>query len=446
MHRVLSLVVAFMVGAVVLADPAAAQDRWTAPQRLANDQAAIVNVTSSGSGDIFSTYYANGIFDVSRRPGGKWVRGRDPVGGDPRVVGKGVVVDDDGNVTVAYPVDGYCPDGGDHEWGEESDDFHIEGGFRPFRKDDWRRFRLPGEWDGCTQSVPALAVDARGTVTAVWSAEGSLYVAQRRLGQRWSKPVVIGRCPGTEFDVVATGRKVTAVWAAGSIRSVTSRTFGRWGTGRKVAEIPGRGSPNRGEHLSVVGTGRGSLLAAWSDFTLRDREFYSRVRFASADRRGRWRAPRTVQRISVIPLRVQAVVTAAHGNRAVLAWHVKEPYADEGGPLRVQVRTRGGWSSPKLLDRRADLVGNNGVAATDDGTALVWTGGDAGNYFPLARTRRWRGKWGATQLLTSQGPADEDLAADRVPWVVTWKPNVFTAAFPRGRETWSSDLHLGTAR
>lgn len=448
MHRVLSLVVAFVVGATVFAGPASAQDQWTAPRRLADDQAEIVNVVSSGSGDIFSTYFANGIFDVTRRPSGKWVRGSGPAGGDNRGVGKGGVVDVDGNVTVAYPVDGYCPaDGSDDEWGDDPADFRIVGAFRPFGKEP-RVFRLPGQWHGCTQSVPALDVDAHGTVTAIWSGEGSLYAAQRRLGQRWSKPVVIGKSPGTEFDVVVTGEEgVTAVWAtARAIRSATSRTFGRWATGRKVAEIPGGDPLNRGEHVSVVSTGRGSLLVAWSDFTLQDHDWQSRVRFATADRRGRWRAPRTVERIAALPVKVQAVVIAAHGRRAVLGWHSKDPNAGAGGPLRARVRTRGDWSPTKLLDRRADLFGPNGLAATDTGAALVWTGGEAGNYFPLASTRRWAGGWGAPQLLSSNGPADEWLAERRVPWVVAYKPDIFTAAFPRDRETWYSDLRLGAGR
>jgi len=330
-------------------------------------------------GDIFSTFYANGVFDVGRRPGGKWVRGRDQI--DGRVAGKGAVIDDDGNVTVAYPVNGYCPaDGGDDEWGNEPNDFHIEARFLPFGKQEWRRFRLPGRWDGCAGSVPALDVDARGTVTAVWSAE------------------------------------------------------------RKVAEIPD-GTSSRGEHLSLLGTSRASLLAAWSDYWGRDREWYSRVRFAGADRRGHWRSPRTVERIAVVPNGVAAVVTAAHGNRAVLAWHVKESNADGSGPLRVRVRTRGAWSSSKLLDRRADHFGVNGVAATDAGAVLVWNGGETGSHFPLARTRRWAGAWEPVQLLSS--PTDGNAA--RAPWVVTWKPNVFTAAFSRGRETWSAVFHVAPA-
>ena len=439
MHRMSLLVVALVVGAAVLAGPASAQDQWTAPERLADDQAGIGQVSSSGSGDIFATFYANGVFDVSRRPGGNWVRGRDPVGG-----AGGIVVDDDGNVTVAYPADGYCPDGSGMDWGEDSEDFHIEAAFRPFGTQDWRRFRLPGAWDGCMQSFPELDVDARGTVTAVWSGDGSIYASQRRLGQRWTKPVVIGRCQGTEFDVVVTGRKATAVWTTevmlpGSIRSAVTRTFGNWGKGRKVADIPG--DPyGYGEHLSVISTGRGTLLAAWSDFVSRNREWYSRVRFATTDDRGRWRAPRTVDSIDVVPTRVRAVATAAYGSRAVLAWLMSDD-EEAGGPLRVRVRTRGGWSSTKLLDRSANMLGSNGVAATEGGAALVWTGGDAGNYLPLARTRRWSGKWRSTELLSNRGPAD--LMKSRIPWVVTYKPDVFTAAFPRDDETWSSDLRLG---
>jgi hypothetical protein len=448
MNRALSLVVAFLVGATVSAGPASAQDQWTAPQRLADAQAEIVNVVSSGSGDIFSTYFANGTFDVTRRPSGKWVRGNGAAGGNHRDSGTGSVVDDDGNVTVAYPVDAYCPaNGSDDEWGADPSDFRIVGAFRPFGKEP-RVFSLPGQWDGCSESVPALDVDAHGTVTAVWSGDGFLHAAQRRRGQRWSTPVAIGKSPGTEFDVVVTDEDhVTAVWATSrAIRSATSRTFGHWAHGRKVAQIPDGYPLNRGEHVSVVSTGRGSLLAAWSDFTLHDHDWRSRVRFATADRLGRWRAAHTVERIAALPVKVQAVAIAAHGRSAVLAWHSTDPYADAGGPLRVRVRTAGAWSPTKLLDRRADQFGPNGLAATDAGTALVWTGGEAGNYFPLASTRRWADGWGTPHLLSSQGPPDEGLAARRVPWVVAYKPDVFTAGFPRDCETWSSDLRLGATR
>lgn len=448
MLRVFSVVVALVVSVTLVAAPASAQDQWTTPRRLPTSQATIVNVTSSGSGHIFSTYGAGGVLEVSRRPGGRWIRGRDPVSYDPQGVGRGAVIDDDGNVTVAYPTGGYCPsDGGDDEWDNEPVDFRIEAKFRPYRSEDWRLLRVPGQWDGCTQSFPALDVDARGTVTAVWSGNDSLYAAQRRLGQRWSKPVLIGRSAGSEFDVEVTGDKVTAVWAAGSVRSATSHTFGRWGRARKVAAIPG--DPyGRAEHLSLVGTGRGSLLAAWSDFAVNDRGWYSRVRFSTADRRGAWRAPRTVDRIDVVPTRVQAVVVAAHGRRTVLAWHMRNDSEGAEGPLKARVRAGGRWSSTKLLDRRADVFGPNGAAANDAGATLVWTGGDAGNYFPVARTRPWAGAWGASQLVAGEGtPGDQVTGA--APWVVAWKPDVFTAAFgriPQYREVWSADLPMAGGR
>ena len=440
MHRAFSLLVALVISATGFAAPASARDQWTTPQRLPAGQAAMVAVTSSGSGDIFSTYSANGILEVSRRPGGTWVRGREPVGGD----GRNAVIDDDGNVTVAYPAGGYCAwDQGD-EYGD-SDPFHIEAKFRPFRSEDWRVFRLPGEWDSCNESEPALAVDSRGTVTAIWSGDGLLYAAQRRLGDRWSQPVEIGRtAPMTRFAIVAAGQQATAVWSnAGVIRSATTKTDGRWGRGQKVAELP-VGEYPRAEHLSVAGTGERSLLVAWSDTAVRDREWYHRVRFATTDRRGVWRAPRTIDKITAEPNRVGAVVVAAHGSRAVLAWHKRQRGRNTFGPLSVWTRAGGTWSSTKLLDRRADRLGPDGLAATDTGAALVWTGGDPGNHFPLASTLRWKNRrWGAAQLLTSQDPPEAEA---HTPWVVTYKPDVFTAAFWRGRATWATDLRIGSAR
>jgi hypothetical protein len=280
-------------------------------------------------------------------------------------------------------------------------------------------------------------------VTAVWSGEGTLYATQRRLGERWTKPVVIGRDKGWEYDVVVHGRKVSVVWATSrEIRSVTSARFGRWGNGRKIASMPDGKNP-RVEHLSMVSTGGGSLLAGWSDVAARQGELHSRVRFATADDDGRWREPRTADRLSVTSESVLAVLTASHGGRAVIAWHKGRRYDEAGGPLLVRVRVGGEWSPNELVDGNADLVGPISLAAADAGVALVWTKGDPGNYLPLASSRRWAGTWRGPHPLSSQAPGWSTPGP--APWVVTYKPDVFTAAFPHGRETWTSDLRLGTA-
>lgn len=442
MRRALLLVVLLLTLTLGGPGPASAQDQWTEPQRLANDQTRMLGgVTSSGSGEIFATFTVQGAVEYSRRPTGRWARGDTSLPGSLYLPGRGGVVDDDGNVTMVYAAGGNCPEEGDFD--DERRDAHIEAAFRKNGAEEWRLFRLPGQWEGCSVSVPALDVDRRGTVTAVWSGAGTLYATQRRLGRRWTKPVVIGRDARSSLDVVAHGRKVSVVWATGeSVRSVTSATFGRWGEGRKVASMPDGKYP-RVEHLSVVSTGDGTLLAGWSDMVARQREWYSRVRFATADARGRWREPRTVDRISAVPENFLAVLTAAHGDRAVLAWHKANRYDEAGGPLQVRVRTGGNWSPSELVDGNADLVDSFSLAATDGGVALAWTKGDPGNYLPLASSRRWAGTWRGPHPLSSQAPGWSTPGP--APWVVTYKRNVFTAVFPHGRETWTSDLRPGTA-
>ena len=245
MRRVLSVVTASVVATAVFALPASADGGWSAPQRAASDQVEPLHVASNGSGDIFAMFSSSsGGGSFTRRSNGAWNPWSEPTGGASGV-DEGAVVDGDGNVTVAYP-NGYCSGDWEPVWVEDSD-FHIAAGFRPYGKDrpygkEWRQFRLPGQWPGCEENVPALGVDARGTVTAVWSGGGSLHASQRRLGERWSAPVVLGPARMGEFDVVVTPEGIaTVVWAATrSIRSATSRTFGRWGTGRKVADIPDR--------------------------------------------------------------------------------------------------------------------------------------------------------------------------------------------------------------
>ena len=448
MRRVLSVVTASVVATAVLAYPASAEGGWSAPQRLANDQvqAEFLHVASNGSGDVFATYWANGIGSFTRRPSGTWNRWSESTGG-AEGVDEGAVVDNDGNVTVAYPADGHCGEYWDDEMGDhgvEDADFHIAAAFRPYGK-EWRQFRLPGQWAGCEQSTPALGVDARGTVTAIWSGGGSLYASQRRLGKRWTAPLRLGPARVGEFDVVVTPEGIaTAVWAAtSSIRSATSRTFGRWGNDRKVAYIPDRIGLSRAEHLTVASTGPRSLLAGWSDFTLRNDRFESRVRFATADDRGRWRTPRTVKLVSNTSVRVGSVVTAAKEGNAVLAWHLIDG-EKAVGPLRIRVRTRGRWSRAALVDRRAAAFGANGLAVTDAGVVLVWIGGDPGRHFPLAATRRWVGAWGTPQRLASRGFSSPDARV--VPWAVTWKPGVVTAAFPGESELSYSDLRFRRAR
>ena len=439
MHRALSLVIFLLTATVGLPGPAWAQEQWTEPQRLANDQTRMGGVTSSGSGEIFATFFVQGAVEYSRRPTGRWARGDTSLPSDVAAPGQGGVVDGDGNVTMLYPAGGRCPDGSD--WDDTRQDAHIEAAFRKRGAEEWRLFRLPGQWDGCSVSLPALDVDRRGTVTAVWSGEGTLYATQRRVDGRWTKPVVIGRNHRYGLDVVAHGRKVSVVWATGeSIRSVTSPGFGRWGAGRTMASMP-QGKYPRVEHLSMVSTGGGSLMAGWSDRAARDREWYSRVRFATAGERGRWREPRTVDRISRIPLTFLAVQTAADGDRAVLAWHKAERYDDAGGPLQARVRTGGDWSPTELVDDDADLIGPVALAATDTGVAVVWTQGDSGNYLPLASSRSWAGSWKAPQELSGLSPGWSTPGP--APWIVTYTPDVFTSAFPHGRETWTSDLHMG---
>lgn len=441
MHRAVALVVLLVTLTVGTPGVASAQDQWAEPQRLANDQTRMGGVTSSGSGEIFATFFVQGPVEYSRRPTGRWARGDTSLPSSVSMPGQGGVVDGDGNVTMMYGAGGRCPDGSD--WDDTRQDAHMEAAFRKKGAEEWRLFRLPGQWDGCELSLPALDVDRRGTVTAVWSGEGSLYATQRRLGERWTKPIVIGRNHRYGLDVVAHGRRVSVVWATDeSIRSVTSAGFGRWGDGRKVASMPD-GKYARVEHLSVVSTGGGSLLAGWSDMAAREREWYSRVRFATTDDGGRWHEPRTVDRIAQVPLSFLAVLTAADGGRAVLAWHKARRYDEAGGPLQARVCSGGDWSPTELVDDNADLVGPVSLAATDAGVAVVWTQGDSGNYLPWASSRSWAGSWQAPQELSTLSPGW--TTPGPAPWIVTYKPNVLTSAFPHRRETWTSDLRLGAA-
>lgn len=251
----------------------------------------------------------------------------------------------------------------------------------------------------------SLAVDARGTVTVVWStgsAPGSIVALQRPAGGRWGDPAVIGH--GTQPQVAADRRgTVTVVWLTGragrmdGVAAARHPAGGRW---TRPARLTGDGATAYAVGEAVLDVNpRGDAVVAWASRDRRDRPW--RVRSAYRPAGGRWGAP--------------AAVTPADGSR-----HPQAGLDDEGRALLLLCRQRfghpqvlrtqersldGRWSDPTVVTR----AGYSPTLAVDaTGDALVAFSPDFSRV--AAAFRGAGGQWERAEMLSPDGVEVADFA------------------------------------
>lgn len=245
---------------------------------------------------------------------------------------------------------------------------------------------------GCRQSVPALAVDGQGTVTAAWaesephtvSDENEIYVSSRPWGGSWSIPVLLtrsARVPHGWFPAVVAADNGAALVTfpfrrPGHVVAVAAfhRSRGAsWSAARRHvvhrAGSPSVGMSAHGRAVVVVrGLGR-----------------HSRLRAYRVLRSHRWLGPSYLGRVVGSPVSGDAssiwaipiAVAVGRDGAAVVVWPshtIRRP--------SLQARTmspRGRWGRTTILSRAGTFwdyyaYGNpQPMAAFRDGTAtVVW--------------------------------------------------------------------------
>lgn len=251
----------------------------------------------------------------------------------------------------------------------------------------------------------SLAVDARGTVTVVWStgsAAGSVVALRRPAGGPWGDPVVIGH--GTQPQVAADRRgAVTVVWLterAGRTDGVAAARHpvrGRWTT--PVRLTGEQATPYAAGEVVLDVNPDGDAVVAWASRDRRDRPW--RVRSAYRPAGGPWSGP--------------VAVTPTDGTR-----HPQVGIDDEGRALLLLCRQRfghpqvlrtqerspdGSWTDPAVVTR----AGYSPILAVDaSGDALVAFSPDFSGV--AAAVRPAGGPWQRARALLPEGVEVADFA------------------------------------
>lgn len=216
--------------------------------------------------------------------------------------------------------------------------------------------------------LPVVALDARGSATAVWEVStGGGYAgatARRPVGGNWSAPESLPGGVAAQLAVDPRGDALV-VWTgvdgtSQRIRAVFRPAGGRWG--RPVDVSPAGES---GSVPQVELDARGNALVVWPAYSGTS----SAIRYVARSAGGKWSPVRTLARqAGDVDLAMNA------RGQAVIAWVAS-------GAVRVSTRSPAGrWSAPRSLSPPRDAALNPKVALNDAGAAVViWHGTPTGS-------------------------------------------------------------------
>lgn len=244
------------------------------------------------------------------------------------------------------------------------------------------------EWSPVTRLAPnpqsqALAVDGRGTVTAVWATSSWPHrvVAVRRPAEgSWGTPRVRGRGYAPVVDADARGN-VTVVWLnrregfTDGVLAVRRPAGGVWSDpvrltrDRSVPDYPSGGEePYGAADVDLAVNGRGAAVATWT-WGSDDRDVPWRIQASVRPPAGLWAGPRDVTARG--PVRHPDVDIAADGTATLV--YGRQPF---GSPQALVARRRipgVGWTRPTTVTGEGyahtlgvDRAGNATLAFSPD--------------------------------------------------------------------------------
>lgn len=273
---------------------------------------------------------------------------------------------------------------------------------------------------GGSAQTPAVAVDARGDATAVWTRwNGTQPVVQastRPAGATWSAPVDLaqGRSIYNPQLTVDPAGNATAVWRVRELdRSVvqasTRPVGGTWSTPIDLSVDTSVDVSSQADVPQVAVDAAGIVTATWSRFEAKPSEPYKHVVQAAtrlAD--GTWTAPVDLSTPGQSARTTDIAVDPA-GN-ATAIWVA-------GSLVQTATRPAGGtWAAPVDLSTIAGPRANPRIVVDPAGTATAVWGTFTTTYGVQTATRSPGAPWTAPAYLSAPGQDTFDtpeLAADR---------------------------------
>ncbi len=261
-----------------------------------------------------------------------------------------------------------------------------------------------------TIGIGSTAIDADGTVLAVWNANvpsGSvLRVAQRPPGGTWTAPVdltptITDHYVGEPKIGIDDAGTATALWEyydqdgigdnTTVLQSARRPRGGPWGAIEAVSAVAV--SPDAVDRKDLAVTPGGALTAVWQ-FT----DYGSGYRVVSARRpaQGAWEAPTELTTAAVAGGEALPRVAADDGGRAAAVW--------TQSPTVVLAASRdaaGAWDAPVTVSGAPGNVADPSVAMDASGTATaVWRRFSGVSRVETA-SRTASGPWSAPEFLSS---------------------------------------------
>jgi len=279
---------------------------------------------------------------------------------------------------------------------------------------------LATDWSPVTRLAPnpqsaALAVDGRGTVTAVWATSSwphRVVAARRPAGGDWSRPRSLGRGYSPVVDADARGR-VTVAWLsqrAGCTDGVLVArrpVGGSWSdptrltVDRVVAGYPHDGEgPYGAVDVDLAVNARGAAVVAWA-WGSDDRDVPWRVQAAVRPVAGPWHAARAVTPAS--EARFPRVGIA--GDRTATVLYGRQPFGRPQQLLARRWRVGSGWTEPTAVAAEGYA---HAVAVDRAGNAVAVF---SPNFSSVrAAYRPADGRWRRPEKLSPSGAQVDDFA------------------------------------
>ena len=276
------------------------------------------------------------------------------------------------------------------------------------------------EWSPVTRLAPsaqsqALAVDGRGTFTAVWTTSSwpqQVVAARRPAGGSWSAPRVLGRGYAPVVEADSRGR-VTVAWLSrrpdftDAVLAVRRPVDGPWSSPVRLTRdksVPGYPvdgeEPYGAAQVDLAVSPRGAAVVTWT-WGSDERAVPWRIQAAVRPAAGSWSAPRDVTAPG--PLRHPDVDIAGDGTATLI--YGRQPF---GEPQAVLARRRVpgvGWTKPVRIAAEGYA---HRVAVDRAGDAVVAYSPDFSRV--KARYRPASGGWQPARTLSPAGAEVSDFA------------------------------------
>jgi hypothetical protein len=418
---VVAVVAAFLTVGAMPVVPAYAEPAWTPPERPGTGYEP--TLAGNDRGDAVAAGTTRDGLQVSVRPrAGRWSR-PEVVPGSLDANRANVVVDEQGNVAVAFLTGGDCDFDVGGFGNDIEEDYEVHVAYRE-AGGTWRVKTMDGTMRGCESNTPVLAVDGAGTVTAAWHADG-IRVTQRPLDGAWTKPTRLGG--GVRPSVIdGPDGAITIVWHdQGHVVASSGSGVGRWASPVFIGE-----SDRPYEAVQMARDGQRNLVAAW---IVRDQ-----IASATKPAGQGWLPPETLPqppRDASARMSIGALQVAAAELTHTITWTQADLERPEGGAELVATTRPSGdsWGEPAVLSNDTHYA----IGANAAGTTVVYTTSHYAGGSLRAVHRPVGGEWSRPTTLAL---ADRSRGNWTVVDVLGLRSGMFTAVLARGRDIMFRDF------